>query len=140
MRFFFLSILFIFSFLHSWSQSLSGEWKGSFTDDQNLDKEFPIKLYFQQDKDSSYNIYSYSKGIDTIVVCSMAYTFSGDSVFLQEKEILKPKKVNAVCLQKMFLKLKSNKSGYTLEGNWECLLGRSYGYGKIYFTKKKTVK
>jgi hypothetical protein len=136
-------ILFIFISLQCFSQSLEGEWKGYFTRELDIpvDITSPIKLYFKLNKDSSYTVFSYSKGHDadgndTIVVCKVLYRkTSADSIYLEESQVLKPKKAPNACLQKMYLKIRREKKLTILEGTWqtekECK-----GTGKIKFIKK----
>ena len=139
-----------FLFFQSFSQSLEGEWKGSyayakqtyFSDfDMPVDKKSPIKLYFKLNTDSSYSIYSYSKGKDiagkdTIVVCKVLYKkTSSDSLYLEETAVLKPSNAEPACFQKMYLKIKREKKLTILEGTWKSE-GECNSSGKIKFTKK----
>lgn len=136
--------------LQCFSQSLEGEWKGSyayekliyFSDfDIPVDKKNPIKLYFKLNPDSSYSIYSYSKGKDiagkdTIVVCKVLYRkTSSDSLYLEETAVLKPSNAEPACFQKMYLKIKREKKLTILEGTWKSE-GECNSSGKIKFTKK----
>ena len=137
--FFFIFFLLISKF--NFSQSLKGEWDGHFID--NYDKQYPIKLFFSLKKDSSYKVYSYSKGhnfkgLDTTVVCEIKYKIiSADSINLQETNVLKPEKTSdVICLQKMYLKMKEKKKEIILEGNWENASKDCISYGTITFTKK----
>jgi hypothetical protein len=136
--------------LQSFSQSLEGEWKGSFTYgkrvyfsdyDMPVDISNSISLYFKLNKDSSYTVYSYSRGKDvagkdTIVVCKVLYRkTSPDSLYLEETEVLKPANAEAACFQKMYLKIKKEKKLTVLDGTWqtekECK-----DSGKIKFIRK----
>lgn len=147
-----ISTLFLsaFLFLQSASQSLEGEWKGSYAYDKltyfsdfdiPVDKKNPINLYFKFNADSSYSIYSYSKGKDiagkdTIVVCKVLYKkTSSDSLYLEETEVLKPSNAEPACFQKMYLKIKREKKLTILEGTWKSE-GECNSSGKIKFTKK----
>lgn len=135
-------LLFIFLSLRCFSQSLEGEWKGSFTTDFDI-IEFPnpIKLYFVLNKDSSYTVYSYSLGQDdkrrdTIIVCKVLYNkISEDSLYLEEIQVLKPINKTQTCFQKMYLKIKRKENSIMLEGTWESEK-ECYSSGKIRFTKK----
>jgi hypothetical protein len=140
-----ISFLFIFLFLSlpCFSQSLEGEWKGSFSTELDIpiDIPSPIKLYFKLNKDSSYTVYSYSKGHDqkgndTIVVCKVLYQrTAADSLYLEETLVLKPENARSSCFQKMYLSIKREKAATILEGTWktgnEC-----NSNGKIKFIKK----
>jgi hypothetical protein len=136
-------ILFIFLSFLSFSQSLEGEWKGSFTTEWDIpiDIASPIKLYFKINKDSSYAVYSYSKGHDvngkdTIVVCKVQYQRkSADSLYLEETQVLKPKNATQACFQKMYLKIRREKKLTILEGTWKSE-GDCNNSGNIKFIKK----
>lgn len=137
-------VLFIFISCPCFSQSLEGEWKGSYDIDFDVPVSIgrPIKLYFVLNKDSSYKVYSYSKGKDgdgrdTIIVCKVLYKRTAeDSLYLEEIEVLKPKNAGQNCFQKMYLKIKRKDRSILLEGTWtstkEC-----FGTGQIRFTKKE---
>lgn len=125
-------ILFAYGIFFSsliFSQSLEGEWKGSFfTNTEFVSMRAiasPIKLYFKPYDDSLYNVYSYSRGFDardrdTIIVCKVNYRFIGkDSLYLEEVEILKPKKAKPTCFQKMYLKLSKEGEILILSGTWK---------------------
>jgi len=106
-----------------------------------IDIANPIKLYFKLNKDSSYNVYSYSKGHDhkgrdTIVVCKVLYERkSADSIYLEETQVLKPKNAPSACFQKMYLKIRREKNLSILEGTWKT--GKDCNStGNIRFTKK----
>ncbi|MES2431540.1 MAG: hypothetical protein V4556_11420 [Bacteroidota bacterium] len=144
MKFILLTLLCTSLFFAGFCQTFLGEWSGSFTDNLNDNysyKEYPIKLYFVLNKDSSYKVYSYSKGFDTIVVCNLSYVLSGkDSIYLEETKIVQPNTaVSNVCLQKMSLRFSKNKQSFALNGFWECSSGKEYGYGNINFIKKQKV-
>ena len=143
-------VLFIFLSLQSFSQSLEGEWKGSYTYgkgssfsdfDMPVNINSPISLYFKLNKDSSYNVYSYSKGKniagkDTIVVCKVLYSKTApDSLYLEETQVLKPLNAEPACFQKMYLKIKREKRLTLLEGTWESEIDCDNS-GKIKFIKK----
>jgi hypothetical protein len=136
-------VLFIFLSLRCFSQSLEGEWKGSYDIDLDVPVSVtrPIKLYFVLNKDSSYNVYSYSKGQDldrrdTIIVCKVLYKkISEDSLYLEEIQVLKPKNAAPSCFQKMYLKIKRKDRSILLEGTWQSEK-KCNSSGKIRFTKK----
>jgi len=143
-------IFFSFLWLTSLSQSLEGEWKGSFTygnESYFSDFDIPvaisnsISLYFKLNKDSSYTIYSYSKGKDhkgkdTIVVCKVLYQRNAaDSLYLEETEVLRPVKAEQACFQKMYLNIRRKNKSTVLEGTWKSE-GECNNSGKIKFTKK----
>lgn len=141
MKTFSILTLIISCSFHCSSQSLEGEWRGSYQIDYTL-PSIPIKLYFTLNKDSSYNIFSYSKGQDskgrdTILVCKVLYKFlTKDSIQLEETEILKPKNALPACFQKMSLVLKRNDNSTELDGTWEHVSKECTGYGPIHFVKK----
>lgn len=143
MKFFLFINLFALSCFTGLSQSLAGEWSGSYTDDKydsyplKEPRAIPIKLYFVLNKNSSYNVYSYSSGYDTTVVCEVEYKWIGeDSIYLKEKKILLPKKITPSNFQKMFLKFHKKKNTMYLRGEWECVDGKTWGSGTIRFYKK----
>lgn len=136
-------ILFIFLSLQSFSQSLEGEWRGSYYIEFGIDYPtitHPITLYFVLNKDSSYTIYSYSKGKDvdgndTIVVCKVVYKkTSARSLYLEETQVLRPIDAPATCFQKMYLDVRREDKLSILTGTWK---SESYcnHNGKIRFTK-----
>jgi hypothetical protein len=133
--------LFIFTSLSCFSQQLEGEWKGSFTNN-NSDTKYPIALYFNLTKDSTYNIFSYSKGADypgqdILVVCQVSYKIiSNDSIYLEETKILKPKKMKSANLQKMFFKIITNGELIKLQGTWQEVSNESREFGTITLTRK----
>ena len=134
-------VFFIVLSYSSMSQSLKGEWVGRFKD--NDDNNYRIKLFFIQNKDSSYNVFSYSKGQDiyghdTIVVCKVMYkTLNDGSIFLEETKVLKPEKVASnICLQKMNLSLYIEGNEKRLEGTWENTSKKCGLNGSISFLKK----
>ena len=123
-----------------YSQSLDGEWKGSMTDSYLPGTSY-MKLFFLRNTDSSYKIFSYckgqnSKGIDTIIVAKVNYKRKdSESIYLEEVEVLKPKKVINNCLFKMDLKITAASNDITLHGKWyseECRMD-----GTITFKKSK---
>jgi hypothetical protein len=140
-----LSILSLFFFFSGQccAQSLHGEWQGSFTGNYSGTKE-PIALYFILQKDRSYKVYSYSKGMDYFgneftAVCEVLYKKTGvDSMYLEEVKQIKPKRELHNCFQKMYLKVKANEKGILiLEGKWETPATKECsGFGTISFTKK----
>ena len=146
MKFTFFLTLFLSISLTSFGQTFEGEWNGTYEGNfykfTNVTYSSPIKLYFKLNMDSSYSVYSYSKGQnlkgrDTTIVCKVVYTFTGkDSLYLEEVEILKPQKIAPTCLQKMKLQIVQENSVILLNGTWssdseEC------GNGTIRFRKKK---
>ncbi|HMK04450.1 MAG TPA: hypothetical protein VK489_09670 [Ferruginibacter sp.] len=115
-----LAITFLFS-SHSFSQSLEGEWKGSFKGEEYFyDLSTPFGLHISLNKDSTYKIYSYSlfRGTDVTVVSKVACRIIGaDSIYLEETKQVKPKKEQG-CPQKFFLAIKNKNGKMVLEGNW----------------------
>jgi hypothetical protein len=116
------------------SQSLEGEWKGSFTyyftdpktpyyTYQTNNK--PIKVIIALNADSTYSGFSYStgpdfRGNDTTYVCALlCKRISSDSVYLEEMKLIKPNNVSSNCGQKMYLKFGKRKRSITLEGKWK---------------------
>ena len=136
-------ILFIFLSLQSFSQSLEGEWRGSYYIEFGIGYPtitHPITLYFVLNKDSSYTIYSYSKGKDvdgndTIVVCKVvSKKTSAHSLYLEETQVLRPVDAPVACFQKMYLDISKEDKLSILSGTWK---SESYcnHSGKISFTK-----
>ena len=133
------------------SQSLEGEWNGSFTysytdlkiPDYTFQKDkTPIKITFMLNADSSYSIFSYSNGPnsrsrDTTYVCAVFYRkISSDSLYLEEMRMIKPENVPSDCMQKMYLKLEKRKRGLTLEGSWKANPDKCSKSGEIRLYRK----
>jgi len=135
-------VLCIFISCQCFSQSLEGEWEGTYDIDFGLPDMFatPTKLVFVLDKDSSYKVYSYSKGKDinnrdTIIVCKVLYNrVSEDSLYLEETEVLKPAYAKQDCLQKMKLRVKRRNRSIQLTGTWQS--AECNTHGQIRLTKK----
>ena len=121
------------------SQGFEGEWNGFFWN-INSPKANPIKLKFTWNKDSTYDIKSYSpgktiNGTDTTVVCNVAYLVKGyDSITLQETAILDPPNAASSCLQIMTLKIVMRKKKAILKGKWQGV--ECFTFGDIRFEKK----
>ena len=149
----FLVILLSFSlFNHNcFSQSLEGEWKGSFTY-AHIDPKIPyytfqtdqtpIKITFVLNTDSSYSVYSYSngpdsRGRDTTYVCAVFFKkISSDSIYLEEMRFIKPENVQTDCMRKMYLKFEKLKRRLTLEGIWKTNSNNCTYSGEIRLYKK----
>ncbi len=127
-----------------YAQSLEGEWRGSYYSNSDIGItgiSNPITLYFVLNKDSSYNIFSYSRGYDaagndTVVVCKVRYKKTAVNSFcLEETQVLLPKDAPASCFQSMTLELSKTKKMTVLEGTWKTdkACGSS---GSIKFVKK----
>lgn len=142
-------LLSLFLSLLSFSQSLEGEWRGSYDIEYSMPFQKttrPISLYFVLNKDSSYTIYSYSggkdiNGNDTVVVCKVAYKVKYKrgkirSLYLEETEVLKPLNAQPACFQKIYLDVRNEDSLSTLTGFWKSG-GDCNNNGKIRFTKKE---
>jgi len=118
-----LAITLLFS-SHSFSQSLAGEWKGSFIGDAMYEKPIPFALHFALNKDSSYKVYSYSlvynpmEQVSETLVSEVACRLTGtDSIYLEETKQVKPK-TGQGCLQKFALAIKKKNGKMILEGTW----------------------
>jgi hypothetical protein len=136
--------------VNGYSQSLEGVWKGRFETSQNISIRVPrntpysstvMVLRFHWNQDSSYTVYSYTKGLnasgqDTTVICKVRGEFSKDSVFLEETDIESPKQFVRLCFQKMFLKLRSRKRIMELSGVWKCASDKALSSGPVYFWKR----
>jgi hypothetical protein len=133
------------------SQSLEGEWNGSFTYAEIDPKmpyytfqtnQTPIKLTFVLNTDSSYSVYSYSngrnsQGRDTTYVCAILFKkISSDSIYLEEMRIIKPENVPFVCGQKIYLKFEKLKRRLTLEGIWKTNPNTCGHSGEIRLSRK----
>jgi len=130
-------ILFSFSAL---SQSLEGEWKGSFSSNEIYDNETSFALHFTLKKDSSYKVYSYSllpEGeMKVTVVCRMICKMIGsDSLYLEEIEQVKPQKIITACFQTMHLQINLSRREKTLTGTWETKGERCKDSGTISLRK-----
>jgi len=120
--------------------SLQGEWIGSFDDPDIFGmKVSPIKLFFKLTNDSTYKIYSYSKGMDTIIVCQLDYKIlQRDSIYLEETRVLLPKRnPGESCPQRMHLKVKQRMLEIEMEGIWEAIAPKCNMSGSIRFKKKR---
>ena len=120
------------------SQGFEGEWNGFFWN-INSPKANSIKLKFTWNKDSTYDIKSYSpgktiNGTDTTVVCNVVYLINGyDSITLQETVILEPSNAASSCLQIMTLKIVMRKKKAILKGTWES--DECFAFGHLRFEK-----
>ncbi|HSN60948.1 MAG TPA: hypothetical protein VLR49_08435 [Ferruginibacter sp.] len=115
--------------------SLQGVWNGYFEDNFMGGRKFPINLYFDLKKDGTYSVYSYSQGVDTIVICSVAYKLAGtDSVYLVEEKVLKPKENEPTCFQNMKLRMRNRNNKITMSGIWNS--SENCGRGTILFKRK----
>lgn len=132
------------------SQSLEGEWKGTYTDDEfnylNIRNEFFIDLYFQLNSDSTYTIYStsyFNKGNynESKAVCLVTYQMVGkNSIYLEEIKDLQSGDDPSNCFQRMKLKIVKKKNQMILTGIWDSA-NDSCSKGTISFRKKiKNIK
>jgi hypothetical protein len=139
--------------LNCFSQSLEGDWQGSFTL-TNPDATLPplpfttggyVYLKLILNGDSSYTAYTSYKGGDTMNVFEVSYKrISKDSIYLQETKIIKPTHDQmSKCLQKMYLKINQRKKSIDLIGRFNFVPGglctivipEAY-FGEIRFSKK----
>jgi hypothetical protein len=143
----FLLTLFSTGFLNSFSQSLTGEWEGSFT------AYFPsttivngaykndMKIEFILNNDSTYTIYSYAgepyaRGNFTDHKCEVTYMIlSDENIFLEETKVIQPENTTT-CLKKMNLKIVKRKKNITLEGSWQTTYSNCDNKGEILLYKK----
>ena len=147
-----LPILFLIAALPiiCFSQSLEGNWKGRLTTSQigssfgpsfGANRYQAIDLTVTLNKDSSYTVNSFTKGIDLFgkeitVVCKLTEQHSKDSVYLEEVKAIMPKDFMRLCFKKMFLRIKVRKKLIELNGDWKCAAENSTSSGTIYFWKK----
>ena len=142
-----ITLLFLFVFLFSlsgFSQSLEGEWNGSYTYNSPYDIRHPnptrIRLKFILNKDSSYTVFSNSDDLDFSYVYSVAYKrISPDSIYLQEQRIIEPANTKVSNLQEMHLKIEHRKKSSVLAGEWVSRTWINYR-GEISFAKKQDKK
>lgn len=139
-KYFIIALILAISTFPGYTQLLKGEWEGSFTQDGN---KWPIYLEFKLNADTTYSVYSYSKGltikgVDTVITCLVHYELiSQDSLYLEEIEAIEPNKyLSATCFQKMFLQIKRYKKYIELVGEWESSPTHCNSSGKISFRKK----
>jgi len=139
----FLSVLaigFLF-FNQSFSQSLEGEWKGSFTDASIAELTTTFALYFTPKKGGSYKVHTYTRvkepdGISLIIVCEATCTIiSADSIVLEEIKQVKPKSSQTDHLQRIYLTIRVKDNKKIMEGWWEGANDKKYG-GTMLLTKK----
>jgi hypothetical protein len=141
------TLLFLLVFLISlsgFSQSLEGEWNGSYTYNSPYDIRYPnptrIRLKFILNKDSSYTVFSNSDDVDFNYVYSVTYKrISPDSIYLQEQRIIEPANAKVSNLQEMHLKIDQRKKSTVLRGEW---ISRTWlnHRGEISFAKKQDKK
>lgn len=134
----------------SFSQSLAGDWEGVFETTKPEPymghAEFTatsIKLQFIVNKDSSYTVFSYTRGLehhghDTTVICKVTGEFGKDSVYLREVTVVLPANYPSTCLMEMFLKISRNKKDVELRGVWVSVGDNCDSSGLIYFFKKES--
>lgn len=139
----FLSVLvvgFLF-FNQSFSQSLEGEWKGSFTDTSFSELTTTFALYFTPKKDGSYKVHTYTRvkepdGISLIVVCEATCTIiNADSIVLEEIKQVRPRSSRTELLQRIYLAIRVKDNKRIMEGWWEGATDKKYG-GTMLLTKK----
>jgi hypothetical protein len=135
-----LVIAFLFSGL-SFSQSLEGEWRGSFTDATIAESKTPFALYFKLEKDSSYTVYTYTQTYEawdgaylTVVCQATCNIISTDSVLIEEFKQVKPKSSQDPGFQKLHLVIRTQDNKRIMEGWWEWV-DNKYG-GTILLTKR----
>ena len=133
--------------LNSFSQSLAGIWKGTYTAYLPLTKTVneyyknTLKIEFLLNSDSSYLIYSYSQipygnGSGAENKCEIVkLSTTDDNVVLLETKVIDSKD-KLVCLKKMELKLIKHKKTLTLEGKWTSSSPDCDDRGSIYLYKK----
>jgi hypothetical protein len=129
MRQLLLLSLFFLLWLDSFSQSLAGQWKGTFTaylpfsttvnDAYKNDMQLEIVL----NQDSTYSIFSYAGepyvlGHYSDHKCETTYIMLDDeNIFIEETKVIEPQ--NAItCFKKMNLKIIKRKKYILLEGSW----------------------
>ena len=128
----------ILSATHLNAQGFEGVWRGSFNIVHGI-QWCPINLLFKWNKDSTYDIFSFSQGktiqgADTTVACAVEmWVKSFDVIILQEYAIIEPLKYQHSCLQKMKLKLIKRKDKIFLRGTWDdnCATSGTVRFEKI---------
>jgi len=124
----------------SFSQSLEGEWKGSYDNYDHTTHK--IILHFTLNKDQSYTVYSYTPdlkgdGSESVLICSVSFKKTGRNSFrLEETALVKPVGAKGGCKQRFDLRLVKYKKEQKLEGSWrsadkEC----DAGFGAIRFKR-----
>jgi hypothetical protein len=145
------TFIFLVAFLISlkcFSQSLEGEWKGSFRS-CNSGEIFFFNLKFILNEDSSYTVYSSHYDIDVVHVYEVLYKrISKDSILLQETKIIKPEQDQmAKCFLKMNLKINQKKKSIELAGRSNFVSGgncsmvmleSNFGIINFYKTEEKS--
>ncbi len=136
----FLFIVFLFS-SPSFSQSLEGEWRGSFTDATIAEMKTTYALYFTQKKDGSYKVHTYTRNFDPrdgaylTVVCEAAcIIISADSLIIEELKQVQPKSSQDPGFQILHLIIRTKDNKRIMEGWWEWV-DKKYG-GTIILTKR----
>jgi hypothetical protein len=138
-----VAVLLTYFAASSYSQKITGVWKGTFESGSNGTNKYPINLNVLLNADSTYTIYSYSwavktDGSDTVCVCSVDYKFlCKDSLYLEEQRMILPQNPVYNCLQKMYLMLKVRKNILELKGTWKTTDSNCEDSGYISFYKKR---
>lgn len=124
-------------FQQAFSQSLSGEWEGWYTYKNNPNITVAIKLQFQLNKDSTYEVYSFTEYKKYKAACKMSYQIlENNSIYLEETELVSAnQKTNERLFQIMTLQL--NNSFTSMKGDWAYKNGNPKHSGNVLLRKKK---
>lgn len=140
MKFFSVLVVGILLLNQSFSQSLEGEWKGSFTDTTITERTTTFALYFTPKKDGLYKVHTYTRvkepdGTSLIIVCEASCTIiSADSIVLEEIKQVRPRSSRTELLQRIYLTIRVKNNKRIMEGRWEGVNDKKYG-GTMLLTK-----
>ena len=125
MKIFTILLCLSMSYFYSFSQNISGTWKGNFinyTASSGNIRETSIYLILDHKNDSltghSITIFKHNKSSDT-AVCVLQGLVRKNMVFISETSLVNMKFKNfAPCLQTMELKLGTGRNSSRMSGDW----------------------
>ena len=127
---------YVVSFSPSSSQSLEGEWEGWYSLNNYAKDTALIKLQFHFNKDSTYDVYSFTKFKNDKTVCKMSYKMLHNrTIYLEENELVRTNNNSIDYLfQKMTLKF--DPTSKSMQGKWSSKMGKVKYTGSVSFSKK----
>ena len=131
-----LIALFFFISVDGFSQNLEGKWHGHFSSNYS---KIPnaIAIDFVLQADSSFKVYSSLESPEGLIVCEMIYDLSRkNNLYLEEVELIRPRKSLYSNFQKMYLTITVTGKGMFMEGRWKSVDEKRNYYGKISLKRK----